>query len=110
MILGFLIDDIHVQGVIQLTFIEKWRLIPVQWRQWWLTHFQQELSLHGDEEQDCLFHDVTEESIALNEAIAELKWVNLAKAMDRHMAYPEVRNSKWLQVFVCITLMILIHK
>ena len=105
MIFGFLFDDSYLEEVVQMTFIEKWRLIPVQWRHWWASHFQQELSLHREEECRSLFHDVTKELVALNEAIAELKWVNLPKAMDRHMAYPEVCNINCQQI-----LFLLLHQ
>lgn len=77
------------ENMVTLSFRDKWRLIPCSWRSWWEGVFTTELaSINGSIEP--AFRDVTTEKRILEEAIEKLTWVDLAKAIDRHLAFPEV--------------------
>lgn len=88
MVFSFLEGE-PLDGTVGRPFNERWQVIPRKWRIWWKQWFSAKLLAYDS--LQCSFVDVTEEAERLNEAIAKLEWVELAKAMDKHMAYPEVR-------------------
>lgn len=70
---------------------EKWSLIPTEWRLWWITKVQTidpDLTLEYPEPKFVLATDQYNE---LMEAIGELKWLSLSKAIDKHLSHPSVR-------------------
>jgi len=79
-----------VPAMVNLSFREKWKMIPVVWRQWWEVTFSEEIAALNDDDMESAFIDVTEQKVHLEEVIGELKWRTLGLAMDRHFAYPEV--------------------
>lgn len=71
---------------------DRWSLIPAKWREWWLSSaivlHESPISMHNP---PPLFSDMTLEANAFQQTILELRWMELAKQMDSHLAYPEVR-------------------
>lgn len=70
----------------------RWAIIPMTWREWWLSSVSMldggPISLQNP---SPLFCDKTLETNTFQSAISSLKWMELAKEMDKHLAYPEVR-------------------
>lgn len=71
-----------------VSFEAKWNLLPASWKRWWHDEFLDRIPRYEDE---ALFNDVTKELAEVEEAIANLEWMDLALCMDKHFAYPEVR-------------------
>lgn len=88
MIYVFLTHDTASKGR-EIAFETKWNLLPTTWRRWWSDEFSDRML---DHESEPLFADKTEELQNVEEAISNLKWMDLALCMDKHFAYPEVRN------------------
>lgn len=65
----------------------KWRLIPATWRRWWSDVLADRIE---DVEEDPMFQDVTSVLLEMEEVFRELRWVDLAKCVDKHFAFPEV--------------------
>ena len=78
-------------NIIALEVKEKWRLIPTDWRNWWLTDIKcldDTLSLTFPE--PC-FYLATSDLEELHEAIESLEWKLLGNAMDKYLYCPSVR-------------------
>lgn len=65
---------------------ERWKCLPETWRKWWRHVFVEQLM-----EEDPLFIDLSTELEELKNGIKQLEWINLARLLDEHLAYPEVR-------------------
>jgi hypothetical protein len=74
----------------ELSTPNKWRLIPIAWRGWWLEAMEagDEIGINHPEPE---FHDVTVDKLEFQHAIDTLRWISLGKAMDKYLAIPTVR-------------------
>ena len=71
-----------------------WRLIPVAWREWWLASVQNEFPEMFDVTIDSpkpFFVEISKRKEELDQALQELKWVQLGKAVDAHASLPLVK-------------------
>ena len=80
--------------ILDVPFRDRWKLLPREWRIWWEYEF---IDIIG-EETECLFRDVTKQLARAEVVLEELKWKDLSKFMDEHLAYPEVRNCDYPNV------------
>lgn len=84
----------NAPNVLKVPFKERWKAVPQNWRPWWQFEFRQQIDQQGSRHDECLFVDVTQELEDFNSALSELKWLRLAREMDKHLAYSEVRTEK----------------
>ena len=81
---------LHV-SCIEIDVKNRWKLIPEQWRPWWIYKLKQidnDLTITYPE---ASFHLGTRDFNILMQAIHDLEWKSLAKAMDAYLSYPSVR-------------------
>jgi len=83
-------------GVVEVSFQERWKILPQTWRGWWEDEFEDAMI----DECEPVFVDVTKELKEVENAISQLRWRNLAATMDKHFAYPEVRRRDSLLFFI----------
>jgi hypothetical protein len=75
--------------LVTLSLQEKWKLVPLAWRGWWMEAFDcAGLTVHFSLPEVV---DVTVDRNELISALSSLCWKRMAPAMDKHLAVPVVR-------------------
>jgi hypothetical protein len=90
MIWTFLFKITLHNDVIETRLFDKWRLIPVKWRYWWINYVQQIDNSLLSTYPDAAFVDVTDDYNEFNESIHKLEWRSLAHAIDKFLAIPTI--------------------
>ena len=79
------------ETIFQLDALQKWSYIPTEWRPFWVDKMKEidaSISLTNPKPR---FFVRTAEHEELNDAIHNLEWISLSKAIDKHLQYPSVR-------------------
>lgn len=93
MIWKFLTHSRIHEATVVLSPLEKWRLLPIEWRQWWIDAFQLEFPTVRNAlcHEDASFTLVTDDLNEVNEAIRTLRWKDLGEMIDKFLGFPTVR-------------------
>ena len=95
MVFKFL-SHVNSAGVAEVSFQEKWKVVPETWRHWWSFEFRDIMV----DSIDSVFVDLTKELEETEKAITRLLWRQLAETMDKHFAYPEVGLRHYVSTFL----------